>query len=95
MSTIYSQSYANGDSGIKFSYFLDDSDYFVSIDARKFVGNPTLDEKGEQAVNCLSKSLRQELKDGAKIDGLSEDEKKQVNEEILRLVKHRFNLEPK
>ena len=73
MGELYSNGFVNLDSGVVYGFFFDDSDYFVTIEARKFSDFPLYNEehfkeprefnsKSDIMVRFLSSRLKEDTK---------------------------------
>lgn len=95
MSNLYSQGFMNKDKGMTIGAFLDDSEYFVVIEARKiesvapnlynnehYTEPRLLNSKMDIVNKVLVSKLRQEIK-GLEVD---ETKKEEIGQETARII---------
>jgi len=101
MNELYSQGFINIDDGVTYGYLLDDSDYYICIELRKFK-ETDFKKRGDEMVGFLSKRLKDDLKtrrwdkEGKEyipdFKDLSDEERKEKREKVIMLLCRSFDL---
>ena len=101
MSELYTNGFVNIDGGVVYGLMLDDSDYFLCLDIRKFK-DTDFKKRGDELVKFLSKRLKIDL-DTRHFDkekqeyvpdfkDLTDEERKLRKEEMEKIICKYFGL---
>jgi len=101
MNKLYSQGFVNIDGGVTYGYLLDDSDYYICIELRKFK-ETDFKKRGDEMVGFLSKRLKDDLKTRhwdnelkeyvPDFKDLTDEEREDIREKVIVLLCRSFDL---